>query len=82
MADKYGSHTDYIKWVKRDANSRQKTIEKALHDTFIHFIEKREVEVIVFSSMSAFELAKAIVSRPVILKPLLAVCNIAARAIE
>lgn len=46
------------------------------------FIEKREVEVIIFSSMTAFDLAKAIVMHPLILKPLLATCNIAARAIE
>lgn len=82
MPDKYGSHVDYMEWVKDDADSRQKSIEKALHEAFFNFIEKREVEVIVFSSMSAFDLAKAIVSRPLILKPLLAACNIAARAIE
>lgn len=82
MPDKYGSHADYMEWVKDDADSRQKSIEKALRKAFSDFIEKREVEVIVFSGMSAFELAKAIISRPLILKPLLAVCNIAARAIE
>jgi hypothetical protein len=32
--------------------------------------------------MTAFDLAKAIVNHPLILKPLLAACNIAARAIE
>ncbi|MEW6620205.1 MAG: hypothetical protein AB1422_12875 [bacterium] len=82
MTDKYGSHADYMEWVKDDADSRQKSIEKALHEAFSNFIEKREVEVIVFSSMNAFDLAEAIVSRPLILKPLLAACNIAARAIE
>jgi len=82
MPDRYGSHLDYMKWVKKDANLRKKKIEKALREVFCDFIEKREVEVIVFSNMSAFDLAKAIVARPVILKPLLAACNIAARAIE
>jgi hypothetical protein len=43
---------------------------------------KREVEVIVFSGMTAFQLAEAIVGHPLILKPLLAAYNIAARAIE
>jgi len=82
MPDKYGTHVDYMKWVKDDADSRQKAIERALREAFSNFIEKREVEVIVFSNMSAFDLAAAIINYPLILKPLLAACNIAARAIE
>jgi len=82
MPDKYGSHADYMDWVKDDADSRQEVIEGALRKAFSNFIEKREVEVITFSSMTAFDLAKAIVNHPLILKPLLAACNIAARAIE
>jgi len=69
-------------WVKDDADSRQEAIEDALRKAFSSFIEKREVEVIVISSMTAFDLAKAIINHPRILKPLLAACNIAARAIE
>lgn len=82
MADKYGTHADYMDWVKDDADSRQEAIEDALRKAFSNFIEKREVEVIVFSSMTALDLAKAIINHPLILKPLLAACNIAARAIE
>ncbi len=82
MPEEYGSHADYMGWVKADADSRQEAIEDALRKVFSSFIEKREVEVIVFSGMDAFDLAKAIISRPLILKPLLAACNIAARAIE
>jgi hypothetical protein len=82
MPDKYGSHADYMVWVKDDADSRQKTIEDAFRTAFSNFIEKREVEVIIFTSMTAFDLARAIVNQPLILKPLLAACNIAARAIE
>jgi hypothetical protein len=82
MPEEYGSHVDYMGWVKADADSRQEAIEDALRKAFSSFIEKREVEVIVFSGMNAFDLAKAIISRPLILKPLLAACNIAARAIE
>jgi hypothetical protein len=82
MPDKYGSHADYMGWVKDDADSRQKSVEMALREAFSKFIEKREVEVIVFSSMTAFDVAKAIINHPLILKPLLAACNIAARAIE
>jgi hypothetical protein len=82
MPEEYGSHADYMGWVKADADSRQEAIEDALRKAFSSFIEKREVEVIVFSGMNAFDLAKAIISRPLILKALLAACNIAARAIE
>ena len=78
----YGTHADYMDWVRDDADSRKAVIEKALREAFSDFIETREVEVIVFSSMSAFDLAKAIIKYPLILKPLLAACNIAARAIE
>lgn len=82
MPDKYGSHADYMEWAKDDADSRQEVIEDALRNAFSTFIEKREVEVIIFSNMTAFDLAKAIIAHPIILKPLLAACNIAARAIE
>ena len=82
MSDDYGTHRDYMKWVKEGAGTRQKAIEEALHKAFGSFIEKREVEVIIFSSMTAYDLARAIVAQPLILKPLLACCNIAARAIE
>jgi len=82
MSDGYGTHADYMDWVRDDANARQKNIENALRKAFSDFIEKREVEVIVFSSMTAFDLAKAIINHPLILKSLLAACNIAARSIE
>jgi hypothetical protein len=82
MPDGYGSHADYISWVKDDAGLRQKTIENELSKAFSKFIETREVKVIVFSNMTALNLAKAIITYPIILKPLLSICNIAARAIE
>ncbi|HIE26642.1 TPA: hypothetical protein EYP66_05095 [Candidatus Poribacteria bacterium] len=69
-------------WVQGDADSRQEAIEDVLRNAFSNFIEKREVDVIVFSSMTAFDLANAIVNHPLILKSLLAACNIAARAVE
>lgn len=82
MPDGYGSHADYMSWVADDANTRQKVIEKALRDAFANFIETRKVEVITFSNVSVFDLANAIMRYPPILKPLTAICNIAARAIE
>jgi hypothetical protein len=82
MPDGYGSHQDYMQRVKADADARQQTVEKALREAFARFIEKREVEVVVFSSMKAEDLAQAMLAYPLILKPILASCNIAARAIE
>ena len=78
----YGSHAEYMQWVKGDADHRQRVIEEALHQAFSGFIETRRVDVIVFSGMSAIKLSKAIFAHPLVLKPLLASCNIAARAIE
>jgi len=82
MPDGYGSHADYMSWVTDDAKMRQQAIEKALREAFADFIETRKVEIIVFSNVSVLDLAKAVIRHPSILKPLVAVCNIAARAIE
>jgi len=82
MPEGYGSHNDYMEWVQEDADSRQEKVEASLRKAFSRFIEKREVEVVLFSSMSAGDLAKAIQAQPIILKSLVACCNIAARAIE
>lgn len=82
MPDGYGSHVDYMAWVSADADARQQAVENALRQAFLPFIEKREVEVVVFSNMSALDLAQAIIAHPLILKSLLACCNIAARGIE
>ncbi|RMH48639.1 MAG: hypothetical protein D6694_00240 [Gammaproteobacteria bacterium] len=71
-----------MSWVADEAKMRQEEIEKALRDAFADFLETREVEVIIFSNVSVPDLAKAIMRHPSILKPLIAVCNIAARAIE
>jgi len=82
MAEGYASQADYVGAVKNNADSRQHIIEEYLRGAFSNFIEKCEVEVIVFSSMTAMDLARAVIDHPVILKPLIAACNIAARAIE
>lgn len=82
MPDGYGSHADFMSWVIEDARTRQEAIEQALRDAFVDFIETRQVEVIIFSDVSVIALANAIMRYPSILKPLVAICNIAARAIE
>lgn len=82
VPDGYGSHVDYMGWVAADADVRQQIVETALREAFSSFIEKREVEVVIFANMSALDLAQAIEAHPLILKSLLACCNIAARGIE
>ncbi len=82
MSDGYSTQIDYINWVKSDADDRQSKIGDALKKAFSEFIEERPVEVIVFSNMTAIDLSDAIIKAPEILKPLLAICNVAARAIE
>ena len=82
MCSGYSSQANYFNAVQGDAAQRKLQIEQALSEAFSDFIEKREVSVIVFSSMSAFDLAEGILRYPLVLKPLIAVCNIAARAIE
>lgn len=82
MPDGYGTHADYMSWVKKDAATRQHEVFSALRSAFSGFIELREVEIINFSTMTAVDLARAIVRFPLILKPILAACNVAGRAIE
>jgi hypothetical protein len=82
MPNEYGNHAEYMKWVKGGAIDRYGKIEHDLREAFSDFIEIREVEVIAFSKLKPVDLANAIYSYPRILKPLLAICNIAARAIE
>ncbi|MET0517006.1 MAG: hypothetical protein ABW047_16960 [Nitrospiraceae bacterium] len=68
--------------VKDSADERQVLIETALRSAFQGFLETRSVEVIIFSSMTAINLSHALIREPSILKPLLAVCNIAGRALD
>lgn len=82
MAGDYESHTDYIRWVKETSEQRQSLLEAAFRKAFQRFIETRQVEVVLFSDMTVQDLADAISLQPTILKPLLAVCSIAARAVE
>jgi len=82
MPDGYGSQADYMSLVVEEAKEREKAVQEALHEAFGDFIETRSVEVIIFSNVSALDLATAIIKYPPILKPLLLACNVAARAIE
>ncbi len=82
VAKDYASQRDYVRWVKEDAEARQEAVEGALRSAFSEFLEVREVEVVMFSEMTAGDLARAIMGEPLVLKSLLACCNVAARAIE
>lgn len=82
MTQDYGNHADFMKWVQAEADERQQLIEQSLQTAFTSCIETREVAVIVFSNVSAADLAQALLEYPLILKSLVAACNIAGRAIE
>lgn len=82
MGEEYGTHAEYFSWVLEDAKKRQIDIENGLKKAFSSFIEIRSVEVILFSNVSALDLADIIIDYPLLLKPLIVVCNIAARSIE
>lgn len=82
MGEEYGTHAEYFNWVLEDAKKRQIEIETGLKKAFSSFIEMRSVEVILFSNVSALDLAEIIFNYPLLLKPLIAICNIAARSIE
>lgn len=78
----YSSQADYVAKVTAAAESRSKEVAKALRAAFAGRIRQEELEVIDFQATSALELGQAIAEHPIILKPLLAVCNVAGRAIE
>jgi hypothetical protein len=69
-------------WVKNHADARSVEVRASLIRAFARFVEVREIEVINFSSMTALDLAAAIQAEPSILKPLMACCNVAGRAVE
>ncbi len=80
--DRYSSYVAYITRIHADVTARQENVEVALRSAFKQYIERREVEVIVFSAMDVLALGNAIAGFPLILKPLLAACNLGGRAIE
>ncbi|MBW7997582.1 MAG: hypothetical protein FVQ81_13590 [Candidatus Glassbacteria bacterium] len=81
MSQDYSSQKTYFDWVKEDAKARKEELEKTLKAVFSAYLEFQQVEVICFSAMSAHKLAKALYQKPIILKALLAACNIGERAL-
>lgn len=82
MPEGYDSHADYMKWVQEDAAARALSVRQTLLEAFAAFVVVRQIEVINFSAMTVMDLAAAIKARPAILKPLMACCNVAGRAVE
>ncbi|GMU81192.1 MAG: hypothetical protein AMXMBFR47_10630 [Planctomycetota bacterium] len=82
MPEGYDSHADYMGWVKADSDARAIEVRATLVRAFAKFVEVREIEIINFSAMTALDLAAAIRAEPSILKPLMACCNVAGRAVE
>jgi hypothetical protein len=78
----YGNQRQYVSKVLPAAEMRQCEVEKELRSAFRKFIETRQIDVIVFEKMPAADLASAISEHPLILKPLLAACNLAGRALK
>jgi len=82
IAREYSGQSDYLALVGSAADTRQAAVDEALRAAFRSVIRFQELEVIEFRAMGVTDLAAALVQYPVILKPLLAVCNVAGRAIE
>jgi hypothetical protein len=81
MAD-YSSQSDYLKPVKKAADKRRQELRKELKTAFAPYIKRRSIEVIVLSEVSVLALARAFQFHPSVVKPLMAICNVAARAVE
>ncbi len=82
MSDDYGCHKDYLRWVENDAVQRSKSVENELRTAFKKYIEYRKVEVILFSEIDSNSLGQVLYEHPTVLKPILATCNLAGRAVE
>jgi len=80
--DEYSSHTDYMAAVCGAADERCKEVVTALLQAFRRYVEIRQTEVIVFSEIPAIELGKILAKNPMVVKPILAICNVAGRAVE
>lgn len=82
LPEGHDSRAGYMAWVQADAATRTASVRNDLLQAFERFIERCEVETINFSSMTAIGPAAALFTHPLILRPLLACCNLAGRAIE
>jgi len=80
--DGYGNQRKYLKRIAAKRKERNREISKALKEAFARHIHEETTEFIYFSEISAKELSKTFLKYPGILKPVLSICNVAARALE
>ena len=78
----YGTHGQYMERIAAEVNARSEEVTEAVRTTFAAVIKLQELEVIDFQLMSVLDLGRAIEHHPLVLKALLAVCNIGGRALE
>lgn len=78
----YDSHGDLVLKLQQKAGDRCRDLTEKLKEAFSEFIRVESVEVVFFAEMSVDHLAAAFQKYPLVLKPILVSCNIAARAIE
>jgi hypothetical protein len=78
----YGSQVDYVNKVTSMADKRAQEVCKALGEAFASAIRLQELEIIEFQILSVMDLGRALERFPIILKPLLTICNVAGRALE
>jgi hypothetical protein len=81
VSEGYGSHADFMALVREAADERHSYIDEQLRAAFQDHIARREVDVIIFDDVTIPEIATALLEHPTVLKPLIASCNIAGRAI-
>jgi len=82
MPQGYSTQADYIAGVSDAAAERRAELHESIRAAFPDYIEERTVEVVLFAHMPVDDLARALIAFPLVLKPLLAVANLAARAVE
>ncbi len=82
MTQEFDNQRDYRGWVEDAATERSGRISAELVSAFGPVVSLKSVEVIRFEDVSAEMLADILFQHPILLKPIITVCNVAARAIE
>ena len=80
--DEYATHADQLSWVTDDLRVRRELVSAAIRSAFADYLEVHSTEWVVFGRITADRLAQIFVSYPVLVKPILALCNIANRAVK
>ncbi len=82
LKSEYGNQRAYLARVAAKREKRICKITDVLKEAFSGYIRREIAEFIYFSEISGEELAKAFFQYPEVLKPVLSLCNVAARALE